>query len=240
MDTTMKEYLIFGFLSLIKILVQCKNILFTQYCIFYEGSYSFKLTVDMVRYLYYFIFTNFTYYRVEPSFDNWACICYLELDNDRNKYYYSEKYTVLNEGLVDEDLENRIDQILDKNLITIYENENIKEAKLIVKYNGLYLLDPHPEPFIKKMSKVKFLSIEYVYGKYKIEIVLPKEMYVVGNELFSPLFILRCLNYQAKEFEFNENYTLILMDNDVNSIQLTSDYCIVLEERKYVIKHITE
>jgi hypothetical protein len=240
MDNTMKEYLIFGFLSLIKILVQCKNILFTQYCIFYEGSYSFKLTVDTVRYLYYFIFTNFTYYRVEPSFDNWACVCYLQLDNDRSKYYYSENYTVLNQGLPDEDLNDTIDQILYKNTKTIYENENIKEAKLIIKYNGLYLIDPNPEPFTKKMSKVRFLSIEYVYGKYKIEIVLPKEMFVVGNELFSPLFILRCLNYQAKEYEFNKDYTLFIMDSDLNNIQLTSDYCIVLEERRYITKDSTE
>jgi hypothetical protein len=240
MGGVVEEYLLFCLLSLLKIIVACKEVLFNQYHIFYEGSHSFKLTADVVKYLYYLIFTNFTYYRVEPSFDNWVCMCFMHLDKTRNCYYYSEKYKVLDKGLTDEELDESVNHFLDKNILTIYENVNIKESMLIVKYNGLYYVNPLTETYTKKLSKVRFLSIEYVCGNSRIEIVLPKEMYVVGNELFSPLFVLRCLKYQEKDFIFDKNYNLFIMDGDLNNIGLTSDFSINLEERKYTIKNMTE
>lgn len=239
----MEEFLIFSFLYLLKVLMVCKNILSTHYYILYEKYDSFKLTMDLtidsVKYFYYFILTNFTYYKVEPSYDNWACVCYLNLD-DKNNYYYTENYTILKTGLENEELESIVDDIVDTNMITIYENTFIKDVLLIVKYNGLYYINLQRDQFTKKISKVKFLSIEYIYKNNRIEIVLPKEMYVVGNELFSPIFILRCLEYQEKVFEFNKDYTLNIMDGDLNNIQITSECCIILEDKTYSIKNIMQ
>ena len=67
---------------------------------------------------------------------------------------------------------------------------------------------------------------------------LEKELYFTNNVILSPLFIKRFLEYQPEKFIFDENYTINLMDNNVNMITLTYSQSILLSEDSYkVIKN---
>ena len=89
-------------------------------------------------------------------------------------------------------------------------------------------------------SMVRFLSIEYHSSKTDSMVVLKlrKEMYVQGNELFSPAFVHRLLEYQPDNFEFDLDYTLKILDGDVKNITLTKGQYVVLGDTDYAIESI--
>ena len=74
--------------------------------------------------------------------------------------------------------------------------------------------------------------------KDRIVIELDKDLYFTDNIILSPLFIKRYLEYQDKEVIFDENYTVNLMDNNVNMITLSYSQSVLLSENSYkVIKN---
>lgn len=131
-------------------------------------------------------------------------------------------------------------------------NENTQEYLPIVitKNHGLYSVHISFPPIIRATnklvhseipSKVEFLYVEYSHSEMSklITLNIPKIMMNVGNELFSPVFVLMMLEKQAEPFVFDKHYHLRIMDNDVNMIELTSDQYIQLEMDKYIIKRYT-
>jgi hypothetical protein len=131
-------------------------------------------------------------------------------------------------------------------------NENTQEYLPIVitKTHGLYSVHISFPPIIRATnklvhseipSKVEFLYVEYSHSEMSklITLNIPKIMMNVGNELFSPVFVLMMLEKQAEPFVFDKHYHLRIMDNDVNMIELTSDQYIQLEMDKYIIKRYT-
>ena len=90
----------------------------------------------------------------------------------------------------------------------------------------------------RKKSKVRFLSIIYSHPRmnHDIELQLPQAMYYVGNELFSPMFVLRMLEYtvgSASNYVFDMNYSLKIMDRNVKYTELTSNEYITLGEQMH-------
>jgi len=88
-------------------------------------------------------------------------------------------------------------------------------------------------------STVSFLTIQYTHPRQPqpVSIVLPKGMYTVGNELFSPIFVLRCLKYQTQSYYFDMNYSLKIIDNNIEIVKLTSKQYVKIEEKSYKIIH---
>lgn len=230
----MNNYFTICILSLLKLYSTCKFFLITNYTFCYENSLSFKNTFDSIKHFYYFIYKNVVSYRVEPTYDEWSCSCYLYLSEYDNKYYYNEKYSMI----INHDFTSENERMIEDTAFEMENSKYIKEALNIIKYNENYYIETYKTPETVDISKIRFLSIEYINGEDRIEIVLPKETYVVGNKLFSPLFILRCLNYQTKLFTFDNNYVLKIMDNELKNIELRSDSYLLLEEKKYIIKNI--
>ena len=64
--------------------------------------------------------------------------------------------------------------------------------------------------------------------------------YLVDNEILSSLFILRLLNHQQLTFEFDKEYKLEVMDDNVNIINLMNDNYILLKEDKYEVININK
>jgi hypothetical protein len=89
-------------------------------------------------------------------------------------------------------------------------------------------------------SKVRFLSVEYNCPSKNSFVVLkfPKCFYVQENEVFSPVFVRRLLEYQPEEFEFDLDYTLKIMDGEINSFELKSNQYLILRETDYSIEEI--
>ena len=97
---------------------------------------------------------------------------------------------------------------------------------------------PTSEPtYSNTRSKSSFLTVEYTHPKMqnRISIELGKELYFTNNVILSTLFIKRYLEYQPEEFIFDENYTVNLMDNNVNMITLTYSQSILLSEDSYKV-----
>ena len=71
-----------------------------------------------------------------------------------------------------------------------------------------------------------------------IFIDIDNEYYYAYNEVLSPLFIKRYLEYQPMIYDFDMDYQLEVMDNDINTFVLTSKQYILLAESTYTIKNI--
>jgi hypothetical protein len=108
-------------------------------------------------------------------------------------------------------------------------NEDNAECYFICK-------NDKPIPNISfKRSNAKFLTIEYIHPEMKksIELTLEYSWFYVGNELFTPTFILRALKYQPQPFFFDMNYKISIMDNDINIVEFGSNKHILLTEDGY-------
>jgi hypothetical protein len=55
----------------------------------------------------------------------------------------------------------------------------------------------------------------------KIPLELSNDVFVVGNQILSPLYIRRMLEYQPEGYLFDMDYVLKIMDNDLKNIQMT-------------------
>jgi hypothetical protein len=96
--------------------------------------------------------------------------------------------------------------------------------------NTTVMISLHP-------SSVRFLTVEYCHPRMKTTLLLnlEREYYLEGNHLFSAAFICRMLKYQnsAKDYYFDTNYTLKLMDNNINMTELVYGQYVVLEKEGF-------
>jgi hypothetical protein len=71
-----------------------------------------------------------------------------------------------------------------------------------------------------------------------IELIIPEGMWVVGNQLFTPAFILRLLQSQTKYYVFDMDYKLNIIDHDIKNLTLSSDTYIILDRYSYGLHSI--
>ena len=114
----------------------------------------------------------------------------------------------------------------------IYEGESIYLAR-----KGSFSTSEKQSmiPYSCKKVSTPFLSIEYTHPEMKeaIELKLDAGWWRVGNELFTPAFVLRALEYQSNGYYFDEDYTIRLLDTHCNIIILNSNMYIVITENGY-------
>jgi len=120
-------------------------------------------------------------------------------------------------------------------LVSSNSTNNILETMVIMKYNGKYVVRSFSKKNPKKdtvggnmdlplvITKNRFLSIEYTHPDMmnKIPLELSNDVFVVGNQILSPLYIRRMLEYQPEGYLFDMDYVLKIMDNDLKNIQMT-------------------
>ena len=194
-------------------------------------------------YLYSCIYKN----RIEPLELEWSNFSSIDETitsqyiNSRNKY--SETYNFIHP---DQDnallfntlyLEATTKQFL-KN------NSNHNNLLLTAKIDKHYLYRTLPtgltenKLFALTQSTVKFLSITYTHPSLEnaIHIDIPKNALICGNEILSSVFVLRYLEYQSMPYgQFDLDYSINIIDNFVNQLQIRSNQYIVLLENKYTI-----
>ena len=88
-----------------------------------------------------------------------------------------------------------------------------------------------------KPSDVEFLMVEYHHPEMTnpIQIHVPESHYQCGNELFSPSYILRYLELQTYYYVYDLEYTIKILDHNVEQLTLTSNQYLRIEEDKYAI-----
>jgi len=82
-------------------------------------------------------------------------------------------------------------------------------------------------PQSRDISTFRILNAEYIHPKMpnSLRIEVPREWLCVGNQLFSPVFVRRCLEYQHgnKQFVFDLDYSIRLIDGEINEFEISSN-----------------
>jgi hypothetical protein len=86
-------------------------------------------------------------------------------------------------------------------------------------------------------SRVSFMLITFTphSPQSSIELDLPRSMFYVGNEILSYAFIKRYLDRSRVYYIMDEEYTVKIMDNMMQTVELNNTQYILLNERSYTI-----
>jgi len=129
--------------------------------------------------------------------------------------------------------------ILQECILFLHEKQ-ANENTIVIQYKTKdYPILSHEREIIYKPihSPVDFLTIQYQSNKTDtlIPLHVPRDYFVVGNELFRPSFVMFLLDMQDKKHWFDNHYLLKLIDKDINMFSLGPQQSIVLLETGYKI-----
>lgn len=214
----------------------------------YESHPTIAIIMDNIKYAKDCGYAYTKNMKIEPLNNNWTSISYINYGSNPNTIpQYKELLINLNDGWYTVNNVNTINNILLFEYSRKFDQE-MEDPLFITKFESLgtfkYCVSkqrPLQIEFSEIIpSNVKFLSIVYTHPdmKTQIPLELSKHWYVVKNELFCPEFVFRQLSYQPEPFVFDLRYKLQLMDNNVNSFELTVTDYIELEENEYSIKKV--
>ena len=213
----------------------------------YDFDPNLKNLIDnmvyFVKYVYCLVFNQ----NIEPMNNNWICTSVLMKQSSKligDQYYFNETYEFINIDNILEPLKETSD-----NITSIVEScDNIIEGMITMKNGNQYI----NRIFVNKNeakietelplvpSKHRFISVKYTHPNMDehVFIDIDSGYYYANNEILSPLFIKRYLEYQPLIYEFDMNYELEVMDNDINTYVINSKQYILLADSTYTIKNI--
>jgi hypothetical protein len=192
-------------------------------------------------------------YRIEPFNNNWVSISYIdqsEYDKNTLSFTFDETYDEIDNIYFfkdsfeyDNDYTGNFKEWYNTAKIILLKDKKVYDCLISMRMNDTYIYkvcDMDSNSFDKlpcEPSKVKFLSIDYIHPEVKnpIPIHIDNSAYLVGNEILSCTFVKRALEYSFNVKNFDADYELRIMDNDLNVIRLKSNEYIVLEKNTYKI-----
>ena len=151
----------------------------------------------------------------EPGTTRWIQSCKLLHENNIPNHYF-EHYQFISD-------EHAFTSYNDA-LQSIATTSNSENGMVIMKKNEHYLVrlsnTTENMSIEKELNESSFrpMSISYSHPQMdeSIMITLPDGIWCVGNDLFSPVFVRRCLEYQNQFFVFDDQYSIQIIDNNVN------------------------
>lgn len=190
---------------------------------FWMQCFENSIVVHWIRNLVYAIRLRICNYKIEPNYP-YMCICsgdkelYLPID-PVFQAHLSGTFNVLANGIP---YAEGVERLL---LMRIGE----KMISRIFRVNN----EDYKVDFVK--SRKHFLSIEYTHPDMKERIVIDLDpaIYLVGNEILSSLFVLRCLQYQSDEYVFDDRYVLDIMDSKIRMLTLKAGEYILIGNTEY-------
>lgn len=214
----------------------------------YETNETFHRAMDTFENgLHSFKKISVPYY-IEPPFSYFK-ICYKdetykeEYLNSDSLLYNTETKDILNAVVnIYKDFFNIVKPLIKKNeldYLVLIHYKNVTDDLIIsrvienkshedVEYNDIYNVEK---------TRNFFLSIEYSHPQMKntIPITIDPKYLVTGNELFSPCFIFKCLNYQSEPYVFDTNYKVNILDSNIKNVVITSEKYVRLSLKTYEI-----
>lgn len=175
-----------------------------------------------------------------PTSKNWSQVCALiHIDADNPPLYY-ESFRCLGDDISQDDAQSHFKDAYDS-------LQDANDAMVVMKYQDVYRVKWY-NPFCKntihenespEKSLFEPISVTFNYADGKeIDLDIPASMWSVGNELFTPVFVRRCLKHQDISFDDSMNYTIEIMDVDVNIYQVKSSEFIEVGQNSIVIRTI--
>lgn len=91
-------------------------------------------------------------------------------------------------------------------------------------------------------SNVEFMIVEYNHPDMHegITLEIPKGYFMVGNELFSPAFVQRCLELQRKYYIFDMTYSISFIDDNLDKQILTYEDYVYIDKETYVKRNVND
>lgn len=234
----------------------------------YEKSYVVKCLSDSCGRIGHVTLRTVCNVRYEPYSTNWYTNCVLcqyvgsnatlyqkcsvayDMMYDANtfnvhNYDIAESYTTLSNTSESKDIIDSL-YVANKDFETEYGDlYAVTDSVFIMKYynSKIVRLSVHNDIALSdiRRSTVSFLSVEYKHPKMQNRIMLEvdKSYLLVNNELFSPSFVKRLLEYQFKTYEFDEHYELVIVDINIEVTILKSKNFLIIGENDFTIEDIT-
>ena len=174
---------------------------------------------------------------IEPPESTWIGICSL---------FYNNKYDICMTYVHDfKSIEEEyISFSKNRNNIGFskIENTEVREHLFVAKTPDFYFsrtffpgYKPSLENIVKEKCNFEFTYMEYTHPKmmYVVELILPNGIWMVGNELFTPAFILRLLQHQSSYYYFDLDYKINIVDHNIHNTTLSSSSYILLDKDTY-------
>jgi hypothetical protein len=190
-------------------------------------------------------------YRIEPFNNNWVSISYVdqsEIDKVNLSFTFDETYDEIDsiyffKNNIDIDYCSNFEEWYNTAKTILLKDRKVYDCLISMRMDDKYIYkvcDMESDSYDKlpcELSKVKFLSIEYIHPEVKNPIVIEidKNAYLVGNELLSCTFVKRALEYSFNVKNFDTEYVLNIMDNNLKTFELKSNEFIILEKDSYKI-----
>ena len=205
----------------------------------YNQHKMIKWTIDSI----YKIQSYFIHYKIEPFQNIWCNEMFISQTPKSHKYILNEKYIFYDSYLTTQD---KLDDPTVTRIVSrqIAKNSIYVKSFIYFKNNDYIILRNNKMNMIESTNNIayryiptsyRFISVEYIYKNCCVTLNLPKSIYIVDNILMTPEFILRCLTYQKEPFVFDYDYTLKIVDHNINIIELKSNQYILLEKNTYKV-----
>jgi len=125
---------------------------------------------------------------------------------------------------------------------TLSKQTDKNKVCVISRYNNKYRVfhsEINNESELKQ-TKRTFLSVFYKHPNMNdtIQLDIPSEMLLAGNMLFNTAFILRCLQMQKMDYIFDKNYSIVIMDSEIDEYNITYGNYLHLYQDHFEIKQI--
>ena len=211
----------------------------------YESNSNVAFAMDYSEYLKEYLSNLLCDTKTEPFYANWTSISYIKFHTERMPDYNELIVSVPHNWFSVKSFDN-----INQCLMIEYDKGNttneMDEPLFITKYNILgvsryyvcHQVPKHLDLNERIPSNVRFISIVYTHPKMtkQLTLELSKNWYNVHNQLFTPEFVFRLLEYQKESYVFDPQYKILLIDNNINNETLTIDKYIEILEDEYIIK----
>jgi len=224
---------------------------------YYQEYWAIKAAVNSVNYAGKYVYAKWTNIRIEPSSVQWISTCTLSGDPAQLSVavqegeqqlcqniepFFSETYYSNNDWPKERAQES---YVMECAIQAAFVEPGDMETLMLMKSGDLYLSrivclfqDPKDcQPISWEPSFARFLSVEYSHPEMTGTIVIEmnKGFWVERNQLLSAAFVKRCLEYQNKPYYFDMNYTLKIMDDNINIFEMGSDSYVMVGRDDYKI-----
>ena len=177
---------------------------------------------------------------IEPDTQNWCQVCsLLTYDKNQPPQYFGTSRS-LDDNLSQDDAKSHFKSVFD----SIQESN---DAMILMKYQDLYRIKWYCQYFKDNidienklvLSSFKPISITCKWDTNEsIDIEIPSSMWCVGNELFTTVFLYRCMKQQNIPFVHSTEYVIEIMDENVEIFQIHKDQFIEVCQDSIVVHTI--
>jgi len=182
----------------------------------YDEFENVKYCVDNMNWLKSKVNDFTSVARKEPEAEYWVQSCKLLCETNTPSRYY-ENYQILTEN---ENISDTFNSVMQ----SISTTSDCTNGLILMKQHNKYMVrtcDVDTNSIVGndyQLSSFKPMSISYIHSQMDepVSITLPTNMWCVDNQLFSPIFVRRCLEYIEDSFIFDGKYTIQIIDSSVN------------------------